>query len=123
MLSTRRLLLLDGIGAIISAISLGVIIPAFDSYFNVQLDVLYILAGIAVVFSIYSLSSYLLSKANWHKFLRIIAVANLSYCVLTGSLIYRFSESVSALAIVYFSVEIMLVVSLAIWELKVAYQK
>jgi hypothetical protein len=52
VLSSIKVLLIDGIGAMISAVSIGVIIPAFHSYFKVPLDVVYTLAGIAVGFSV-----------------------------------------------------------------------
>ncbi len=123
MLQSKKLLLLDSIGALVSAISLGVLIPVLHSYFNFPMDVLYILAGIAVVFSVYSLLSYLFSGKKWRNYLRVIAIANLSYCVLTAGLMVKFLDDISMLAIAYFVGEILLVVSLAIWELKVASQK
>jgi hypothetical protein len=123
MLSSTKVLLIDGIGAIISAVSLGIIIPACHSYFKVPLDVLYILAGIAVLFSVYSFFFYMYSGENWKKFLRVIAIANLSYCFLTAALLIKFLHAISVLAVAYFVSEIVLVIGLAIWELKVAAQK
>lgn len=123
MLHSKKILLLDAIGALVSAISLGVIIPAFNSHFNFPIDVLYILGGVAAVFSIYSFFSYLFAREKWRKSLGIIAIANLSYCILTAALVVKFLDVISLLAIAYFVGEILLVVALAIWELKVASQK
>lgn len=123
MPESNKLLLLDAIGALVSSIGLAILIPAFHSYFNFPIDVLYILGVVAAIFSIYSFFSYLFSGEKWRKFLRIIAIANLSYCILTAALVVKLLDVISVLAIAYFLAEILLVVSLAIWELKVAYQK
>lgn len=123
MLETKKLLLLDGIGAIVSATSLGLLIPAFNSHFRLPIDILYPLAWIAVVFSIFSFFSYFISGYKWRNFLRIIAHANFSYCVLTGWLIFVSLQESSVLAKTYFTLEMMLVLTLSVWELKVAAQK
>jgi hypothetical protein len=123
MLKTKKLLLVDGVSALISATSLGLLIPAFHSHFRVPLETFYLLAAIAVVFSFYSLSCYAFSGSKWRIFLGVIAIANLSYCVLTGWLIFAYLQDVSVQAMTYFIAEILLVVCLSIWELKVASQK
>jgi hypothetical protein len=69
------------------------------------------------------LVSYFFSGDNWRKPLRFIAIANLSYSILTAALIVKFIDVISTVAVAYFTAEIILVVGLAIWELKVASQK
>ena len=51
MTTVRILLLADGIGALVSAIMLGIVLPNFQPLVGMPLKELYILAAIPVVFS------------------------------------------------------------------------
>jgi len=117
-LSYRKLFLIDGIGAVITALLLSLVLAQFEPYFGMPAKILYILAGLAVVFAFYSFSCYWLLNNNYSVFLKGIATANILYCLLTIALMIYFHNSLTWLGIAYFVGEIILVLSLAQVEIK-----
>jgi hypothetical protein len=112
----RTLLLIDGIGALVTALLLVLIRNVFNEYFAMPVAVLNMLAGIAFCFSLFSLGSYALARASWRSCLHIISIANLLYCCLTlGLLVYHYQQ-VTALAIAYFLGEAGIIFGLVVVE-------
>jgi hypothetical protein len=116
-LNPRRLFLIDGFGALLSAFLLGVVLVKFESTFGMPKKVLYALSLMACLFAIYSFTCYLQVKKNWPPFLKVIAIVNLSYCALTLGLLFYFHQELTSLGMIYFLLEIGVVTSLAIVEL------
>ncbi len=114
--SYKNVFLIDGIGAIITAIMLGIVLSSFQPYFGMPQEILYGLAAVAVAFAVYSLSCYLWVGSNWKPFLRGIAIANTSYCIITLSLIVVLWSSLTLLGKAYFIGEIALVMTLVKYE-------
>ena len=112
--------LVDGIGASLTAIALLLVLPNLPEAFTMPANILYFLGTIAVVFAVYSFSNFFdkLSKAK--LLIRIIAIANLAYCLFTGFIITQLFSRISALDVVYFTGEIFIVAVLAWFELRVA---
>lgn len=113
----KRLFLLDGIGALITATLLIVLLSNFESTFGVPPTLLNALAGIAIVFGIYSLTCYFKLRDHWQPFLRAIAIGNLSYCVLTVFLLVVFGHEITVFGVAYFLAEILIILLLAASEL------
>jgi hypothetical protein len=65
----------------------------------------------------------LVNPKIWQPYLAIIAIANLMHCCLTGYFTFSFFQEISKLGVLFFIVEILIVASLAIIELKVAFKK
>jgi len=116
----KRLFLVDSLGALLSAIMLGLVFTSFKDLIGLPVNTLYILAAIPVVFCIYSLSRYLKLPERWQPYLKAIAIANVSYCVLTASLVVIHFKRLTTLGIAYFLVEMLIVLFLARLEWKVA---
>lgn len=117
-LQPKTLFLVDGLGALVTAFFLYVILRTFNDYFGMPESVLTCLSVIAVIFCFYSITCYFLLKDNWRPFLRMISIANLLYCCLTlGLVIYYFTE-LTVLGVVYFIAEIIVVGGLVFVELK-----
>jgi len=114
----RRLFLIDALGALLSTIMLGAVLTTFEATFGMPVDHLLLLAGIAAGFALYSFSCFFIFPKKWPVFLRIIAVLNLAYSAFTGILLIRLAEQVTLWGFAYFVGEIILVVSLAFWELR-----
>jgi len=117
-ISYRKVFLIDGIGAVITTLLLGLVLAQLESLFGMPVNILYLLAGIAATFAIYSISCYWLLKNNWSVFLKGIALANITYCLLTTALVAYFHHSLTWLGIAYFVGEIIIVLSLVQIELK-----
>lgn len=117
------MLLVDGMGAMISAVSLGVVLPLVQNSVGVPTDILLFLSVLAVILACCSSLAYLFAGKWWNQALRMVACANLCYCFLTAGLLWFYSDEVKILGLIYFGCELFLVVGLAVWELRVADQK
>lgn len=120
VLRPKQLFLLDGIGALVSAFSLGVILVQFESYFGMPQRELYFLAIAACFFAIYSFSCYFRLRKNWSPFLRFIAIVNLVYCAITFGLMINLYEKLTTLGLIYFLLELVIIIIIVIIELKTA---
>lgn len=61
-LTLKQLFFIDGVGAVVSALMLGTILPAVNSYIGMPVLVLHYLGLLACVFAIYSFSNILIIK-------------------------------------------------------------
>lgn len=114
----NRLFLIDSVGALLSTILLGFILVRFENIFGMPANALYLLSFIACIFFIYSLLCYLIKIENWRPYLKIIAIANLLYCCLTLGLIIYLYQKLTIFGLLYFVLEIIIVIILSITELK-----
>ncbi|MEP0985654.1 hypothetical protein [Ekhidna sp.] len=118
-LTSRNIFLFDGIGALASAILLGHVLVRFQSYIGMPTRILIILAILALVFALYSFTIHALKPKKWTSFLRIIAITNLAYCLLTLILTMIYFDSLSCLGISYFIIEIIVILTLVRIEFSV----
>lgn len=120
MIPPQKLFLVDSLGALLSAILLGLILARFEKIFGMPQNVLYILAVIPCIFTVYSFLCFLSKTAHWRPLMKIIAIANLLYCCLTAGLMVYFYQKLTVLGLIYFILEIIIVISLAFIEWKTA---
>lgn len=118
--NNRTTLLIDGIGATISALSLGGVLVYFQEYFGMPIFELRVLGSVALCFAVYSVSTYFWSGEYWRIFLRIIAICNLLYCVASILLLTVHANELTLLGWLYFVPEILLVGTLAIMEWRIS---
>ncbi|MFY0688268.1 MAG: hypothetical protein JXQ90_13935 [Cyclobacteriaceae bacterium] len=122
MFKSKNLFSLDALGAMVSTVMLGLVLPRYIEYIGMPLSIVYMLALGACVLCIYSISCFLLNLKNWQPFMKIISMLNLLYCLVTfGLMIYLF-DVLTWQGHVYFGGEIAIVVLLARYEWKVAAQ-
>ncbi len=117
----NRIFLIDGLGALLTGTLLVFLIAPLELYFGMPVNVTYILAGIAFLFVVYSLSSFLFN-APLKPFLVIIMILNVLYCGITLGLIVYFSHLIKTLGILYFVGEIIIVLTL-VWIERGVYLK
>ncbi|MBX7240200.1 MAG: hypothetical protein K1X92_00530 [Bacteroidia bacterium] len=117
-INPRTLLLIDGLGALVTTFSLSVVLQSLPEYFLIPHDVLSILYLISGAFCIYSLSCYFLVKQNTKPYLKIIALANASYCLLTLSIVLLLFSKLSIFDILYFLIEVIIVLPLILVEVR-----
>ncbi|MEM6633615.1 MAG: hypothetical protein AAF694_28335 [Bacteroidota bacterium] len=58
LFSPKKLLIIDGLGALLSAFLLGVVLVRFESQVGMPRNSLYVLAAFPCIFAIYDLISY-----------------------------------------------------------------
>jgi len=119
-ISPKNLFLIDALGALISAIMLAVVLVQFEPFFGMPKMTLYYLGAIAGGFVGNSLAGYIRFPKGWRTHLKAIAIFNLLYCAATLGLLFYEYEQLTVWGIAYFAGEILLVITLAIWEWKVA---
>jgi hypothetical protein len=85
-------LLIDGIGAMLSAFSLGVVLPAC------------------------SIGSYCLRRNEWRPWLRAISRLNLAYCGVTAAPVVAFWTRLMFVGVTYFFLELLLIGTLVVVE-------
>ena len=73
-INSQKMLLIDGLGALLSFVFLGILLPLFHEAIGMPIDKLYFLAGIALLFAFFSLGSFWRLKEDWSKFLKFISV-------------------------------------------------
>ena len=115
----KKILLLDSLGALVTAINL-LVIPFLESYTGIPRDIALILVPLPILYSIFSFFSYKFGNHNWRSFLKMIAIANLFYCCLTMYVTWINFDTFKILGIIYFIVEIIIIIILATLEFKIA---
>ena len=118
MKKIRTLFLIDGIGAVVSAILLGIVLPTFEDLIGMPISILQGLAIAATIFAIYSLTCFVIAPKRWHIYLRTIAIVNLLYCIASIGLVMYYYPQLTILGVTYFLIEKIIVISLATVELK-----
>lgn len=114
----RMLFLIDGLGALLSAFLLGVILTRFENTFGMPRNVLYFLSFLPSVFAAYDFICYFRISGNIGFYLKIIAFANLTYCTISICLVFHHYQKLTILGLIYFLVEIAIIIFLASIELK-----
>lgn len=119
-LNPKYILLIDATGALISSLIIGLGAFCFSDILGMPKKVLTILSIIPIFYFIYSLTCYFReyqSQKLSHQ-LKIIALANLTYCVLTTFLLFYNLPKITTLEFVYFTLEIIIITTLSFIELK-----
>lgn len=112
--------LIDGVGAGVTSLSLLLVLPNLPEVFNMPVNILYFLGLIALVFAAYSFGNFFAKWSTIKLLIRIIAIANLMYCLLSGFIVAQLFSSISTLDVLYFAGEILIVSVLAVFELRLA---
>ncbi|MFT4666242.1 MAG: hypothetical protein ACI9RM_000898 [Ulvibacter sp.] len=116
----RRLFLIDGLGAILSAFLLGVVLVQLEYLFGVPRSTLYFLAFLPCLFALYDLYCYQRVNENLSFHLKVIACFNILYCGISIGLACFHYQKITYLVWVYFVIEVIIVIAIAKLELKVA---
>ena len=116
----KKLFKIDGVGAILSAALLGIVLVELESVFGIPKSTLYFLAFLPCLFTVYDFYCYFKIDNNLGSFIKVIAITNLIYCCLSIGLATYHSEEIKILGWAYILIEIAIVSGLSIIELKVA---
>ena len=119
----RRLFLIDGLGATLTAVMIGLVLPSLPNLFDMPTHILSLLARPAIVFAAYSFTCFMLLPKNWRWLLKGIAVANSAYCILSSYYLMTVYTVLNWLDLAYFTREIIVVILLVSIEWKAASKK
>jgi len=115
-----KLFLFDGYGALLSSFFYLVLLTNYSEFIGLPHNVLYALGGLAVMYAAYSFSCYLKKMDHWQPYLKGIAAANLFHCLLAVGVIIFYWPTITIWGILYFLGESLIVVPLALFEIKMA---
>ncbi|CAM1365166.1 conserved membrane protein of unknown function [Tenacibaculum soleae] len=118
-LNPKKLFLIDAMGALLSAFLLGVVLVKFKNLFRVPVSVLYLLTLFPVIFAVYDILCYLKAKNNLKLFLKTIAYLNILYCFVSVVILLNRYKQITFLGYSYFLVEILIILTLANFQIKV----
>jgi hypothetical protein len=121
-LSHRNIFLIDGLGAILSAFMLSVVLTYFESLFGMPHEVLKPLAVVACIFSMYSLTCHFNAFSNWQPLLKLIAISNTIFCLVSIGFVVYYFEKLTSIGICYFVLEVIVVGMLVFTEFRIALQ-
>lgn len=113
--------LIDGTGALISAALLGVVLVIFETHFGMPRHVLFTLAVPPIIFACIDFYVFLFVKVKLYKPLILIALLNIGYCILSLTVIIVHNDTLTDLGWAYFIGEIVIVMMLAVVELRLAF--
>lgn len=117
-LNPRRLFLLDGLGACMTALVFAFLLIPFHQALGMPESVLQFLCMMAVMFAVYSLSCFIFLKNNHRFFLRIIACGNGLYCFLTLFFVIAYFRDLHPAGLIYFLLEMAVIAGFVYLELK-----
>lgn len=121
-MNPKTFFIIDGLGALLSAFLLGVVLVQFKDLIGMPKETLYFLAFLPCLFALYDLVCYLKVKKNELLFLRGIAFANIFYCCLSlGFVIYDYAQ-LTNLGLAYFILELIIVLVLASIQFKTSFK-
>lgn len=115
----KYIFLLDGFGAFISMLFLGVVLVVLEPFFGIPKHVLFVLASLPFFFLLYDVYCFkkkIVAKRN----IQIIAYTNLFYCLLSATLTIAHYKEITALGWFYICIEILIVLSVVILEFKIS---
>ncbi|MBN8697336.1 MAG: hypothetical protein J0L87_12465 [Bacteroidetes bacterium] len=113
----KNVFLIDALGAFTTSFLLYFVLKSFNEYIGMPEMYYPWLSLIALLFCVYSAMNYFLFNGqHWKKRLKIISMANFSYCALTLALMVFHYSSFTLLGICYFTGEIFIVGTLAYME-------
>lgn len=118
----RKLFLVDAIGALVSAVMLGIVLVHWQPLIGISTQTLYFLAALPCFFMMHSYYRYLTALDTWRRPLQIVAIANLLFCALTSVLMIYHKDQITELGMLYFIVEIIIVMTLSILQLKTSWR-
>lgn len=118
-LNKKSIFLLDGVGALVSALSLGIVLPAIQSWIGMPLKVLYLLATLALFFAAYSFTRYKFADLSNPVWLKGIIALNLSYCALSLFFVVTHFGLLTGLGLTYFILEKVIVIVIVGLELRI----
>ena len=116
MKNPKKIFLIDGVGALVSLLLLGCVLPFFQTYIGMPLDTLYLLTFFAVFFCFYSFNCYLREIPNPITCLKLIIFGNSLYGVITAALVVRHFSKLTSLGLIYFLCDVTVIFGVVAYE-------
>ena len=110
----ERLLLVDALGAMTSALMMGIVVPIVDDWLGIPVVMSQTLALIPIGMILYDLLSYWRCTHRIAICLKGIAMLNLSYCIISIVHAIYYRKSIMVWGWTYLGLELLILIAL-IW--------
>jgi hypothetical protein len=117
-LSVRTVFLLDGLGAAVSVVVSGVVLPIYADALGLAPQVFHGFAALAFAFMLWSLGCRFLVRQIKGWMLQVIMAANTFYCLLSGAVLMLHAD-ITSLGRAVLLAEIIVVLSVVTVEMNV----
>ena len=118
-INARTILLCDGLGASLSAVMLGIILPAFKPLVGLPISLLHLLATLALLYAAYDFCCLRWADHGHPQWLSAIILANLSHVILTLIYLWVYRREIQTFGVVYFIGEIFVVLVIVVYQVKI----
>lgn len=118
-LSPKQVFFTDGMGGLLTATMLGLVLPAFHQHIGLPIGTLRVLGLAGLGYAAYSLSCFHFLRGHPAPYLRFIILANLLYCFVTAIVVAMHRGTVTALGLAYFVAEVLVILAVASLEIRV----
>lgn len=119
-LQPNQLFVIDGLGALVSAFMLGVVLINFQHLVGIPTPTLYLLGAIPCGFLLYDIYSRFSNKEDKSGLLFGIGILNLLYCLLSVGLAVSHADVITQLGWIYLIIEVIIVSGIGWYEIKVS---
>lgn len=116
----KSLFVIDGLGALLSAFLLGIVLVELEPIFGIPRPTLYWLAFLPCLFAVYDFCCYHLFSDNIGVFLKGIAFLNIGYCCLSIGLAIYHHQTITYFGWAYLLIEVVVVMLLSMLEMSTA---
>jgi hypothetical protein len=113
--SPRRLLQLDLVGALMTSATMGLLFATKLIDCGLPIWILLSMTGFAFCFACFDAVGVFWAT-DPRPFLLTIAILNLAYCVFSIVICFLYFEQLTWIGEIYFSVEVAVIVLIALWE-------
>jgi len=117
-MSIRKLFLLDGSGALLTALMLMLVLPKLDLLTGIDPDMITVMVLIAFLLTAMSLTFFFTYNQQSYKVLQVIGISNLLYSGIIVVVLLVYGSSMKPLGITYFILEGLVVALLGLVEIR-----
>lgn len=114
LISVRRMFLIDGLGALFSALMTGAVLPQIQFLIGLPHPWFTWLALPAIALACYSMGMFLSKNGDSRSRLLPVILGNCLYCLFTAVIIFYYRQELKLTGYFYFISEIM-VIGLIVW--------
>lgn len=118
MIISKRIFLVDGVGAVINALLLGVVLPLFHNEIGMPENSLYFLSIFPVLYCFYSFGCFSKTKPIKKYHLYTIGSLNIIYCLISVFKVAEHLGSLTDYGFAYFLIEIVAILLMSAYEIK-----
>ena len=117
-MSIRKLFLLDGSGALLTALMLMLVLPKLDLLTGIDPDMITVMVLIAFLLTAMSLTFFFTYNQQSYKVLQVIGISNLLYSGIIVVVLLVHGSSMKPLGMTYFILEGLVVALLGLVDIR-----